>query len=64
MAIITEYPWHNKNDRIRRYSNEGYYLLQIETGNKYIEAVDIYPSNYTYEETDEKIENPSIEEFN
>ena len=56
MAIVIDYPWNNRDDRIRRYSNEGYYLLQIETGNKYIEAIDVYPSKYTYEETDEKIE--------
>lgn len=36
--------------RIRRYSNEGYHIRQIE----------VVPCRYTYEETDEKI--PVIEE--
>lgn len=42
--------------RIRRYSNEGYYIRQIETGIVYEDAVDVVPCRYTYEETDEKIE--------
>ena len=47
--------------RIRRYSNEGYYIRQIETGEIYEDAVDVVPCRYTYEETDEKI--PVIEEL-
>ena len=62
MAIIVEYPHNNREDRIRRYSDEGYYLLQVETGYKYAEAVDVYPSSYTYEETDELIETLPEEE--
>lgn len=46
--------------RIRRYSNEGYYIRQIETGEIYEDAVDVVPCRYTYEETDEKI--PVMEE--
>ncbi len=41
--------------RIRRYSNEGYYIRQIETGIVYEDAVDVVPCRYTYEETGEKI---------
>lgn len=48
--------------RIRRYSNEGYYIRQIETGIIYEDAVDVVPCRYTYEETDEKI--PVIEPDN
>ena len=40
----------------RTYSDENYRIKQIETGNTYDEAVDVESSNYTYEETNEKIE--------
>ena len=31
-------------------------LLQVETGMKYSDPVDVVPCRYTYEETDESIE--------
>ena len=37
------------------YSDEGFYITQVETGVKYADAYDI-PNTYTYVETDEKIE--------
>jgi hypothetical protein len=40
---------------IRRYSDSGMKLLQVETGDVYDEAIDLVPCQYTYEETDEKI---------
>lgn len=40
----------------RTYSDENYRIKQIETGNIYDEAVDVESSNYTYKETNEKIE--------
>ena len=40
----------------RTYSDENFYLRQIETGNIYSEAVDVEDAPYTYEETDELIE--------
>lgn len=40
----------------RTYSDEGYRLRQIETGSIYDEAIDVETANYTYEETDQKIE--------
>lgn len=43
-------------NRERRYSDQGVYILQVETGNKYEDAIDIIPCPYTYEETDEIIE--------
>lgn len=46
----------------RTYSDEGYRIKQVETGNIYIEAVDVETANYTYVETDEKIENPDFDE--
>lgn len=42
--------------QIHTYSDEGYYILQVETNIKYDEAYDNEPSPYTYIETDEKIE--------
>ena len=41
---------------IRHYSNIGMKLLQVETGIEYDEAIDIVPCQYTYEETNKRIE--------
>lgn len=44
------------NERlVRRYSDKGVKLKQVQTGLFYDEAVDLIPCKYTYEETDEKI---------
>lgn len=40
---------------IKRYSDEGFYILQNETEVKYGEAIDIITAPYTYTETDELI---------
>ena len=40
----------------KTYSDEGYRIIQIETGNIFDEAIDIEDAPYTYEETNEKIE--------
>ena len=44
------------NTRERRYSDKQFKLLQVETGNLYEDAVDVIPCIYTYEETEEPIE--------
>lgn len=36
------------------YSDQGYTILQIETGVEYDEAYDLHPTQYTYEETENK----------
>lgn len=36
---------------IRTYSDEGYLIRQRETGELYMEAIDIEDAPYTYEET-------------
>lgn len=41
---------------IRHYSDSGMKLLQVETGIAYDEAIDIVPCRYTYEETENPIE--------
>lgn len=38
--------------RVYHYSDEGYYIKQIETDILYEDAIDIVPCKYTYEETD------------
>lgn len=39
----------------RNYSDQNKMILQIETGIKYAEAVDVESAPYTYQETDEDI---------
>ena len=48
-----------RNDGVklyRTYSDENYAILQVETNRLYQEAVDVENANYTYIETEEKIE--------
>lgn len=52
--ILTEYI--NNGTLIRHYSNQGFLLLQNETGAKYSDPIDIVPCPYTYAETNEPIE--------
>lgn len=40
----------------RTYSDENYRIRQIETDTVYDEAIDVENAEYTYEETEEKIE--------
>ena len=46
----------NNGTLIKHYSDKGVMLLQVETGIKYADPIDVYPCGYTYEETDELIE--------
>jgi hypothetical protein len=52
--IKTEYL--NDGTLIKHYSDAGYMLLQVETGIKYSDPIDVVPCGYTYEETDELVE--------
>ena len=52
--IKTEYL--NDETLIKHYSDKGVLLLQVETGLKYADPVDLVPCRYTYTETDELIE--------
>ena len=45
----------------RTYSDEGFYILQNETGVEYSEAIDVENAPYTYSETDKPIEEPEVE---
>ena len=63
MALMTEHPYNGREDRVRHSSDAGFTVLQNETGNEYGEAIDRYPSKYTYSETDHPIE-PEEDENN
>lgn len=43
----------NDGTLVKHYSDAGFVLLQIETGAKYAEPIDLVPCAYTYVETDE-----------
>lgn len=49
----------NDGTLIKHYSDRGVMLLQVETGLKYSDPVDVLPCRYTYEETEEPIEDNS-----
>lgn len=58
MAVKTDY-YSTRSDGVRlfrTYSDEGYMLLQNETGIEYSEAIDVENAPYTYTETENKIE--------
>lgn len=59
--ILTEYL--NNGTLIRHYSDKGVLLLQVETGAKYSDPVDVVPCPYTYEETNELIDVDESEEI-
>lgn len=40
----------------RTYSDEGFYIVQNETGAEYTEAIDVDGAMHTYSETDKPIE--------
>lgn len=60
--IRTEYLQDGK--LIRYYSDAGVMLRQIETNALYAEAVDIVPSPYTYEETEDIIKRTVLLSYN
>lgn len=54
----------NNATLIRHYSDQGFKILQVETGILYEEAIDILPCKYHYEETniESEIYDPITEE--
>lgn len=56
--IKTEYL--NDGTLIKHYSDAGFMLLQVETGAKYSDPVDLVPCRYTYEETNVLIESDEV----
>ena len=53
---MIQFEYLNDGTLIRHYSDAGFMLLQVETGAKYSDPIDLVPCVYTYEETDELIE--------
>ena len=56
--IVREF-YKTREDEVnlyRTYSDENYKIRQIETNLVYDEAIDIEGAEYTYEETEEKVE--------
>ena len=51
----------NDGTLIKHYSDAGFMLLQVETGAKYSDPIDVVPCRYTYAETNEKIETEEYE---
>ena len=51
----------NDDTLIKHYSDAGFMLLQVETGIKYTDPIDVVPCRYTYKETDELINADSEE---
>lgn len=51
----------NDGTLIKHYSDAGFMLLQVETGAKYSDPIDVVPCRYTYEETNEKLETEEYE---
>ena len=57
--MIKKELYMTRNDGVklyRTYSDENYAILQVETNRLYQEAIDVEDANYTYAETEEKIE--------
>ena len=59
--IVREFYTSRKDgvNLFKTFSNENFYIRQIETGIKYSEAIDVEGAPYTYEETNELIESLS-----
>lgn len=65
--VVNEYPYKDENgvthaNLIKHYSDEGKYIIQLQTGIEYAEAVDVVPCRYTYVESDRSIEESESEE--
>lgn len=55
--IMTEF-YKVRNDGVslfRTYSDQDFKIRQVDTGNIYDEAIDVYDSEHVYEETNEKV---------
>lgn len=48
---------------VKHYSDKGMMMKQIETGDTYGEAVDVYPCPFTYAETDIPINPEQFDEL-
>lgn len=56
--ILTEHPFKGNGNLIRTYTDDPTKaLLQLQTGAVYDEAIDVYPSRFTYVEIDKVEDN-------
>ena len=51
----------DEGKRERRYSDKGVKLLQVETNILYNDAVDVVPCRFTYEESEESIDDSAMD---
>lgn len=58
--IVTEFLKERKDGvkLYKTYSNAGFLIEQVQTGKKYVEAIDVENSGFTYIETNEPIPEP------
>lgn len=61
MAVVEQYPYVDENgnenyDLVKHSSDNAKPIIQLETGREYEEAIDVYPSKYTYVEIEEIIQ--------
>lgn len=64
--IIKEY-FRTRSDGVklyRTYSDENRYMIQNETGNSYMDAIDVEDAPYTYSEGEMIVEAELIEDAN
>ena len=61
--LFEEYPY-NGNEKLIRHYSDIYTIIQVETGNEYGEAIDLYPCKYTYIESENLLETESNGEEN
>lgn len=54
--IIKEIEIINGEEHILTYSDNNKYILQKQTGNLYVSALDLPMANFEYEETDIEVE--------
>lgn len=45
------------------YSNKNFYIRQIQTGNIYVDAIDVENAQYTYEETEKLVPKETFEKL-
>ena len=57
---MIKFEYLNDGTLIRHYSDVGLMLLQVETGVKYSDPIDVVPCRYTYIETEELIEDEEV----
>ena len=60
--LRNKYPYAGRDDLIFYYSDAGMMIKQIETGILYVDAVDTYPFEYHYTETDTPISGDTDQE--